>query len=102
MAAACWAEMVTGTVLSVGGAPCFTVFVARAVLSAPLRLILLVGTGLAIGLSPKPMPCTGWTLVRGVDWIAPKPGWIEGVLTTVGWRGVDKVGGMTVMGGGSC
>lgn len=44
MAAACWAEMVTGMVLSAGGAPCFTVFVARAVLSAPLRLILLVGT----------------------------------------------------------
>lgn len=44
MAAACWAVMVTGTVLSIGGAPCFTVFVARAVLSAPLRLILLLGT----------------------------------------------------------
>lgn len=44
MAAACWAEMVTGTVLSVGGAPCLTVLVASAVLSAPLRLILLVGT----------------------------------------------------------
>lgn len=58
--------------------------------------------GLAIGLSPKPMPCTEWTLVRGVDWMAPKPGWIEGVLTTVGWRGVDNAGGMTVMGGGSC
>lgn len=58
MAAACWAGMVTGMLLSVGGAPCFTVFVARAVLSAPLRLILLVGTGLAIGLSPKPIPGT--------------------------------------------
>lgn len=44
VAAACWAETVTGTVLSVGGAPCLTVLVARAVLSAPLRLILLVGT----------------------------------------------------------
>lgn len=44
VAAACWAEMVTGMALSVGGAPCFTVFVASAVLSAPLRLILLVGT----------------------------------------------------------
>lgn len=48
VAAACWAEMVTGTVLSFGGAPCFTVFVARAVLSAPLRLILLVGTKTSI------------------------------------------------------
>lgn len=44
VAAACWAGMVTGTLLSLGGAPCFTVFVARAVLSAPQRLILLVGT----------------------------------------------------------
>lgn len=44
VAAACWADMVTGMALSVGGAPCFTVFVASAVLSAPLRLILLVGT----------------------------------------------------------
>lgn len=27
--------------------------------------------------------------------MAPNAGWIEGVLTTVGCRGVDKVGGMT-------
>ena len=44
-AAACWAGLVTGVVLSLGGAPCFTVLVARAVLSGPPRLILLVGTG---------------------------------------------------------
>lgn len=48
MAAACWAGIVTGMLFSVGGAPCFTVFVARAVLSAPLRLILLVGTEMSI------------------------------------------------------
>lgn len=131
--AACGAEMVTGVVLSVGGAPCLTVLVASAVLSAPLRLILLVGTGistrsvwmshskargglasqrhqqlsvlidspgLGIGLSPKPRPGPGpdWILARGVDWMAPNPGWIEGVLTTVGWRGVEKGGGMTGVG----
>ncbi len=62
---------------------------------------VIYSPGLAIGLSPKPIPGTEWILVKGVDWMAPKPGWIEGVLTTVGWRGVDNAGGMTVMGRGS-
>lgn len=43
--------------------------------------------GLAIGLSLNPMPGTDCILPNGVDWMAPKPGWMEGVLTTVGCRG---------------
>lgn len=62
---------------------------------------MIYSPGLAIGLSPKPIPWTEWSLVKGVDWMAPKPGWIEGVLTTVGWRGVANTGGMTGMGRGS-
>lgn len=62
---------------------------------------MIYSPGLAIGLSPKPTPGTEWILVKGVDWMAPKPGWIEGVLTTVGWRGVDNAVGITVKGRGS-
>ena len=56
--------------------------------------------GLAIGLSPKPMLGTEGIFGSGVDWMAPKPGWIEGVLTTVGCRGVDNIGATAVIGGG--
>lgn len=31
--------------------------------------------------------------------MAPKPGWMEGVLTTVGWRGVVNAGAKAVTGG---
>lgn len=46
--------------------------------------------GLAIGLSLNPMPGTDCILPNGVDWMAPKPGWMEGVLTTVGCQHQGK------------
>lgn len=73
---AAWgAGIVVGVNFSVGGAPCLTVFVANAVLSALSMLIF--GAGLMTGMG------TVWTLLNGLDCIL-KPGCMEGVRTTAG------------------
>lgn len=53
-----------------------------------------------MGLRPSPRPSPGCTLVKGVDWMAPKPGRMEGVLTTVGWRGTEAAWDMMGKGRG--
>ncbi len=98
---AAWgAGIVVGVNFSVGGAPCLTVFVANAVLSALSMLIFGAATHAidVVKMLTRPESCVGvvwtspglmtgmgtvWTLLNGLDCIL-KPGCMEGVRTTAG------------------
>lgn len=81
-----------GVVFSEGGAPCLTVLVANAVLSALSMLIF--GTVLMVFIGPL---CT---LLKGLL-CTLKPGWMEGVRTTAGCLGMAGASSWTGRGSSS-
>lgn len=63
------------------GAPCFTVFVANIVLSAPWGMVLLVDVDTEVPITPGG-PGSRWDLAKGAVAWGRRPGWMEAVRTT--------------------
>lgn len=79
------------------GAPCFTVFVANTVLSAPWGIILLADVDTEVPITAGG-PEIRWDLAKGAVVWGKTPGWMDGVRTTGACRATGTTASSSLQG----